>query len=262
MKYLIANWKMNPETRPEVERWMATYAASGGMQNGQCRVVVCPPFVWLPVVADRHPAGISIGAQDVFWETKGAWTGEISAGMLKGIGCAYVIVGHSERRALGESDAAINAKLKAAIEAGLTPILAVGEKSRKFTRQGTVDHDVDEILEMQLKGALRDIPKTKLKEFVIAYEPVWAIGTGMVANSDDALRAALFIRKTVAEIAGQPRLRKTLPVLYGGSVTAKNISPFLEEDGLDGVLVGAASLDVGEFLEMQRQAAERPTTGN
>ena len=260
MKYIVANFKMNPQKRTDARVWMEQFRAWSlrDEQSENISIVLCPPFVWLPLFGLEDDRSRNyLGAQDIFWEDSGAFTGEISGKMLKNSECAYVIIGHSERRALGETDEIVNKKIKAALAVGLTPILAVGERTRSVNRMGIVERETSEVLDAQLKGALVGVSKANLKSLIVAYEPVWAVGTGIVDTPEDALKAALTIRKTVAEISGYAKLRKSLPVLYGGSVSAKNAGPFLKEDGLDGVLVGGASLDVKEFLNIVATADRR-----
>jgi triosephosphate isomerase len=268
MKYIVANFKMNPERREDMEAWVEKFFEFALVKRGrddQVRVVLCPPFVWLPIVANRiaHSANRYgsgalrlaigakpiLGAQDVFWEMKGPYTGEISPAMLKSVGCEYVIVGHSERRTLGETDEMINRKIKAALKAGLKVILAVGESARAGT-DDTRGREVGPALKDQLVKALSGVARTKIGDLIVAYEPLWAVGTGIAATPEDALKAALFIRKCVGKITGSAARAQELAVLYGGSVTSKNAASFLGEEVLQGVLVGGASLSVREFLKI------------
>lgn len=246
MKYIIANLKMNPEKREDMEGWMKQFRAAAVERDGT-HVIACPPFIWLPLVASHNT--VAVGAQDVFWEQKGPYTGEVSPSMLRSVGCDYVIVGHSERRALGETNEIIRKKIKAALQAGLKVILAVGESARANER-GTLEREIGPAVEEQLAGALSGISRTKLGNLLIAYEPLWAVGSGTADTPEDALKAALFIRKCVSKITGAHARAQEVPVLYGGSVTSKNAASFLEEEALQGVLVGNASLDAREFLKI------------
>lgn len=289
MTYLVANFKMNPERQEDMEAWIEKFQASfEGKPAEGMRVVLCPPFIWLPLMAARisqHisrtpspapssrgsllklgtslrentkyqiPNTVSLGAQDVFWETKGAYTGEVSPSMLRGIGCEYVIVGHSERRVLGETNEIVNRKIKAALQAGLKVILAVGEPART-DEDGTLEREVGPALEEQLVEALPGISRAKLGNLIVAYEPLWAVGSGIADTPEDALKAALFIRKCVRKATGTRRAQE-LPVLYGGSVTSKNAASFLAEEALNGILVGGASLDAREFSKIVAMSASR-----
>ncbi len=219
-------------------------------------IMIAPPFVFLESVAKalRSPTPKAhrsrtpqLGAQDVFYESAGAFTGEVSAAQLKGLGVTHVIVGHSERRALGETDEIVGKKLAAVLEAGMTPILCVGEPEDVRAKGAEA---AKEFVEKQLKEsdskALRS--RTPHSSLVVAYEPVWAIGTGNNATPDDAAEMAAFIKSRVTGYG----LR--VPVLYGGSVTSGNASNFLNREEIDGLLVGGASLNAEEFGEICRGA--------
>jgi len=244
-KLIVANWKMNPQSLKEAKRlfnsvknWIKRH--SNVLKN--IGIIICPPFVYLPGFALstsnlRHrTSNISLGAQDLFWEEKGAFTGEISPKMLKNLGVEYVIVGHSERRKiLGETDEMINKKLKAAIKTKLKPILCIGETEKERTSGKTF-----QVLKNQLKKALNGTSNVKLQtsNLIIAYEPVWAIGTGNPCKPEDAKEVLLFLRKILK-----------FPILYGGSVNSKIAKDYIEV-GFDGLLVGGASLDPKEFIEI------------
>lgn len=259
MLYFIANWKMNPVKRDEAEILFESIA-KGLLKldlDKDKTVVLCPPFVFLELVGQneflKKSKFLFLGAQNCFWEDKGAFTGEISPLMLKNLGCDYVIVGHSERKEnLDETNETINKKIKAALKARLNPVLCVGEKSRdNFDGEGKLRQGLGLLLREQLTGALKDISKTFVGKIIFAYEPVWAIGTGIAATPDDALSAAMFIKKTIAELYGDRQLARKTPVLYGGSVDSLNAGGFLEA-GLDGFLVGSASLQAGEFVKIAK----------
>jgi triosephosphate isomerase len=241
-KLIVANWKMNPQSLNEakklfnsVKNWIKRN--SDILQN--VRIIICPPFVYLSNIASSNfqyqTSNISLGAQDLFWEEKGAFTGEISPRMLKNLGVEYVIIGHSERRKLGETDEMINKKLKAAIRAKLKPILCIGEteKERKLGK-------TFQVLKNQLKKALKGTSNIKLQtsNLIIAYEPVWAIGTGNPYKPEKAKEVLLFLKKIFK-----------LPILYGGSVNSKIAKDYIKF-GFDGLLVGGASLNAKEFIEI------------
>src|SRR5215208_5957730 len=240
---VAANWKMN--TTPADAGELAVTIAGRTRVQGVTRVI-CPPFVALAAVRDALAAadpGVAVGAQDVHHELAGAYTGDISAPMLSGL-ATWVIVGHSERRRdHGETDEMIGSKLARGVEAGLRPILCVGEQ--------LADRDAGNataIVAAQLGGALADHDAVALANvgLVIAYEPVWAIGTGRNALGSDAAAMADGIRSTLARL-GWPSGGADVPVLYGGSVTAANIGEFLTEPSIDGALVGGASLKPDEM---------------
>ena len=212
--------------------------------------VLCPPFISLSL-AQRLLQGTSVrlGAQNAYFEPRGAYSGEVSPTMLKGL-CQYVILGHSERRLhFGESDDTINRKVRAAIEASLVPILCVGERLEE-NRSGKTE----EVVARQLTQGLKEIPRPV--ELVIAYEPVWAIGTGIAATSKDANNTIGLVRRTLAGIYGSPFAEAT-PILYGGSVTRDNIAEFMAQSEVDGALVGGASLNAEGFVAIAEAAARR-----
>jgi triosephosphate isomerase len=245
MKLIIANWKMNPGSLVEAKRlFSATIRATQNIKG--IEVVICPPHTWLNGLSKRRKSPW-LGAQDLFWELKtGAFTGEISANMLKDLGCRYVIIGHSERKKyLGETDDMINKKVLAALSVGLKVVLCIGEASR----EGTQMNVIDKIIEDQLLTALENVPANKISNVIITYEPVWAISTtqaGHAAMPDDALQASLLIRKLVAKKFSRKHADK-IKVIYGGSVDSKNISDFLSEEGVNGALIGGASINAKEF---------------
>jgi triosephosphate isomerase len=210
-------------------------------------VVIAPPFPFLQAVAGVLRKS-KLGAQDLFWEEKGARTGEVSPVMLKNLCVAYCIIGHSERRALGETDEMINKKIKAALKNRIVPVLAIGEKKRM------PEAKMRRVIETQLKKNLNGISKVAFQNGVIAYEPVWAIGTGLSATPEHARKALSIIQETLR------RLWKTknIPtrILYGGSVNAKNAAPFISKSGggMQGMLVGGASLNPKEFIGIIKSA--------
>jgi len=198
-------------------------------------VVICPPFIYIPTFQHSNILTIKLGAQDCFWEKKGAYTGEISPTMLKDLGCQYVLLGHSERKRLGETDEIINKKLKAALSAKLNPIFCLGE-----TEKERDEGEIQNILKSQLEKGLNKISKKEIKNIVIAYEPVWAIGTGNPCHPSEAKKVLLFLRKF---------FKKNL-ILYGGSVNSKNATPYIKEAKFQGLLIGGASLNAKEFIKI------------
>jgi triosephosphate isomerase len=213
-------------------------------------VMVCPPFVYLAEVRDAlGDCGILLGAQDVAAEVAGAFTGEISGGMLRDVGCSHVIVGHSERRALyGETDAVVAKKFAAARAAGLQPVLCVGETLAE--RQSGI---TGAVVTRQLSAVLDAVPPSDFAASLVAYEPVWAIGTGHTASPDQAQEVHALIRSIVA--AHDARIAGELRILYGGSVKGSNAAALFARPDIDGGLVGGASLDATDFLLICRAAS-------
>jgi triosephosphate isomerase len=247
---VAANWKMHttPADAGELARSIAARTRVPGVTR-----VICPPFVSLAAVGralSESDADVGVGAQNVHHELQGAYTGEVSAPMLAGI-ASWVIIGHSERRRdAGETDELIGRKLGRAVDAGLRPILCVGEQlhEREAGQQS-------EVVRRQLRGALGEIEPERLVAagLVIAYEPVWAIGTGRTASGADAAAMAVVIRETLGEL-GFPGGGENIPVLYGGSVTSAAIGEFMAEPSIDGALVGGASLKPDEMAGIVARA--------
>lgn len=250
---IIANWKMNPVSRKQAEHLFESIRKEiCGIQNVE--VVLCPPFVYLDFISKKTSKDIKLGGQNIFWDRQGPYTGEISPQMLKDIGCDYVILGHSERkRNSGETNEIINKKIKAALKSRLKIILCVGEESRNsFNKDGRWTGEVDLILKEQVLKCLEGIDESQMMNIIIAYEPIWAISTtenGCVATPDDALSASLLIRKTVLQKYNE-KIARSLRILYGGSVDSKNAIDFIKEVGIDGVLVGGASINASEFVRL------------
>ena len=211
-------------------------------------VVLCPPFISLSALAGALKGSpIGLGAQNMCFQEKGAYTGEVSPLMLRGL-CQYVILGHSERRHyFGEADELINKKLRAALACGLKPILCVGERLEEKEKG-----QAEAVVERQLRGAL--VGAADPDGLVVAYEPVWAIGTGRAATPADAQETMAFLRRSLGECCGGSTAQ-ALRLLYGGSVTKENVAPFLREPDIDGALVGGASLKAEEFLGIVEQAS-------
>ena len=240
MKYLVANWKSYITSHKDARALFK--ATRDAADNSLSEVIVCPPFPFLPDT--RQDWDMAVGAQDVFWEKSGAYTGEVTLDMLKNINVEYVILGHSERREhFEETDDIINKKVKAALKAGIKVILCVGEKERKE------QNVIPKIVAEQIKADLAGVPKTKIHNVMVAYEPIWAIGTGLSDTPENAHQAALYIRKTIGGMY-HTKLGLGVKVLYGGSVNSKNILDFVNYHGIDGVLVGSASANKHEFTKM------------
>lgn len=241
-KIIIANWKMNPaSTKEAISIFSPVKRTAGTLKNVQ--TIICPPFVHLSEL-NKKVSGhrCVLGGQDVFYENKGAYTGEVSTKMLTSLGIKYVIVGHSERRALGETNEDVNKKISAAMKNGLTPILCIGEKERD------TDAKYLNFIRVQIKEALKNIPKNKISNIIIAYEPVWAIGSSdeNADTSEGVFETVLFIRKVLSEIVINSRALD-MSILYGGSVNKKNTESLLKEGGVQGLLVGGASLNANIF---------------
>ncbi len=213
-------------------------------------IVICPPFTALSKVNDKIiDSSIMLGAQDVYSEEEGAFTGAISPNMLKDAGCRYVIVGHSEKRALfGETDEDVNKKLKVALKHGMVPIMCVGERIEERDNGMTF-----EILEKQITRGLKNISRDEVMRIIIAYEPVWAIGTGRTATPQQAQEAHKFIRELIERLYDKEVASK-IRIQYGGSVKPENIAKLMTQEDIDGALVGGASLDVNSFTEIVQNA--------
>jgi len=242
---IAGNWKMHLTLAQSVELARAVKDGASGCPG---ETAVCVPFTAIAVVGQvLEGSSVRLGAQDLYWEAQGAFTGEVSAGMLADAGCKMVIIGHSERRRLfGDTDEAVNKKLKAALAAKLTPIVCVGETLEEREQQRTF-----KVLQTQLEGGLKGFAPADLSPLVVAYEPVWAIGTGKTATPDQAQEAHLFIRKTCARLYGEG-LASGLRILYGGSVKAENVDSLMAQPDLDGALVGGDSLKAQSFLRIMR----------
>ena len=243
-KLVIGNWKMNPLTLTEAEQ-MTKIILKDMPKLKNVAVVICPPFLFLDKVRGIMSARSKIvpGAQDAFYAETGAFTGEISSYMLYELGARYVILGHSERRALGETNEEINKKLKASLSAGLSPIICVGERERDEA------HEYFEVVRIQVEECVKGLQKKGLSKVIIAYEPVWAISSTpgrKNALPEDSEEMAIFIRKTLVDKFGKEG--GEVKIIYGGSVSEKDAANFLKSGGVDGVLVGRASLDPKKFL--------------
>jgi len=246
--FIAGNWKMNTDSHSSVALAKAIVAGSQQLAGERAKILLCPPFVYIPAVVQAVSASrVAVGAQDMYFEQKGAFTGEISAAMLKDIGCSYVLCGHSERRhVIGEPDELINKKVSAAISGGLMPILCVGEliEERKANK-------TDEVVTRQIKKGLAGLSEAKASAVIIAYEPVWAIGTGLTATPQQAQEVHAMIRKLLAELYSED-LAENIHILYGGSVKPDNAGELMKQPDIDGLLVGGASLKADDFLEIIR----------
>jgi triosephosphate isomerase len=240
--FVAGNWKMNL-TKAQAGA-LASGLAAKAAGFGNVDVAVMPAFVHIDAAgAAIRGTLIGLGAQDAYFEKNGAFTGEISTAMLTDLGVKYVLVGHSERRhVLGENDALCNKKLHAIIEAGLTAVLCIGEKLEERQANKTFD-----VCKTQLVEGLRGLDKAHAGQLVIAYEPVWAIGTGLTATKEQAQEVHAFIRGELAKIF-EPAVAAGLRIQYGGSVKASNAAELMSQPDVDGALVGGASLKVDEFL--------------
>jgi triosephosphate isomerase len=246
--FVAGNWKMF--TTGATARQLASAVVKGLGSEDRVTVAVCPPFPYLAAVGEvLHRSSVGLGAQNVYPEKEGAFTGEVSTTMLTDVGCLYVIVGHSERRhKLGETDAFINCKVHAALGAGLKVILCIGETLEERKAQHT-----EAVLESQLRGSLAGITPAQLEHLVLAYEPVWAIGTGQNATPEQAQAAHAFVRRLVATMSSEESAQR-LPIQYGGSVKPDNAAELLRQPDVDGALVGGASLLADQFLAIVRAA--------
>lgn len=247
-KLLIANWKSNPATLEEAVV-LAKKEDEAAALFKSVDLVVAPPFIFLEAVSEILKNSV-LGAQDVFWEKSGPHTGEVSTDQLKNIGVQYVIVGHSEKRQdSGETDEMINKKIKGALAAGFRTVLCVGETSRE-------DKEIPSSVGEQLVADVAGLKKDWLKNLIIAYEPVWAISTRLNSRPDtpsNVLQASLYIKKTLARTFGLKEANQ-IKVIYGGSVKTGNVASFLKDGGVSGALVGGASLNAEELIEIAKIA--------
>jgi len=248
--FLVAgNWKMNGSSAANAE--LVAGIVAGVPAGSGFSLLVCPPFPYLAsVVAQAEGSAVKVGAQNVSEHEKGAFTGEVAPGMLSDLGCDYVIVGHSERRAMyGETSAQVAAKFQAAQAAGITPILCVGETLEE-REAGTTESVIDE----QLDAVLNTAGVAAFATAVIAYEPVWAIGTGMTATPEQAQDVHAHIRAGLAEQSAE--IAAAVQILYGGSMKGENAAGLLSQPDIDGGLIGGASLKAEDFLAIAQAAAQ------
>ena len=240
--FVAGNWKMNMDRAGSIE--LANAVAEAAAKIADVELAICPPFVYLDVV--RQALGnshVSLGGQNMHYEANGAYTGEISPAMLKDVGCKYVILGHSERRHIfGETDEFINKKVHAALATGVTPIVCVGELLAEREAGKTTD-----VVRRQFEGSCAGVNADQMATIVIAYEPVWAIGTGKVATPAQAEEVHLALRKMIAD-RYNPQIADRVRIQYGGSVKPSNAAELLSQPNIDGALVGGASLKAEDFL--------------
>ena len=245
---IVGNWKMNNTT---VESIDLTDRLKKAVENIKgVEIVVVPPFTSLDKVRGAiKGSNIKLGAQNLFWEDKGAYTGEVSPLMIEDLGCEYVIIGHSERREyFKESDEIVNKKIKAALRNKLKAIVCVGESLKEREEDKTM-----QVIESQVKKGLQGLSLSEAKELIIAYEPVWAIGTGRNATPAQANEVHTYIRKLVSQIFNEG-IASNIKILYGGSVKPSNSAELMSEKEIDGALVGGASLEADSFAEIVRSA--------
>lgn len=243
-KIIAGNWKMNKTAKEAVDLVAGLKNQLKSIQDVD--IVVCPPFTALTEVAKIiQGTNIQLGAQNVYWEDAGAYTGEVSSVMLKELGCAYVIVGHSERRQyFGETNDTVNKKAKAVLAHKLTPIICVGERLEEREQNKTF-----EVLKDHIENGLKGITGEEAKKIIIAYEPVWAIGTGKTATPQQAQEAHSFIRGLLKELYDK-EASQVIRIQYGGSVKPDNIAELMAQPDLDGALVGGASLKLDSFVKI------------
>lgn len=240
---VIGNWKLNPGTVSEAQKLVKAIVRSVKKQN-TVDIVIAPPFLFIPEVAKlTNRSVVALATQDVHFEERGACTGEVSASLLAPYGVTYAIIGHSERRALGETDEQVRKKVQAVLKRRLTPVVCVGENERDS--QGSFYT----FIEAQLRSLSSGLTAVQLQRVVIAYEPIWAIGTGATATAEDVKEMQLFIMSTLTKLYDR-KVAERVRLLYGGSVKAANAATLHAEGGMNGFLVGGASLDAREFASI------------
>src|SRR5438445_1485122 len=250
-KIVAANWKMNM-TQAEAARFVEALLLRDIGEITDVEVVILPPFTTIPKVMEAlgKAQNIKVGAQNMYWENNGPFTGEISAALLRDLFVHYVVLGHSERRTLfGETDEIVNRKVRAAHAAALRPIVCIGE-----TLEQRDKGNVEKILAIQLRGSLDGLNPKELQETVVAYEPVWAIGTGRNATPDQAQEAHAFVREILTELSDAGTAER-IRIQYGGSVKPENAGVLMSQPDIDGALVGGASLDPRSFAQIVQAAA-------
>ncbi|MEI6304996.1 MAG: triose-phosphate isomerase [Candidatus Taylorbacteria bacterium] len=245
-KLIIGNWKMNPVTLDEAKRIIGK-VRNLSKRLSNIRTVVCPPLVYISkIVPTRSIANFHIGAQTVSSEVSGAYTGEVNSAMLKDIGVEYVIVGHSEERMRGDTDEIVSKKIVSVLEAGLIPVVCVGELKRDVDSGSHFDE-----LKNQIKNSFANIPHGSAKEIILAYEPVWAIGASESMLPEQIYEMSLFVKKVFSDIFG-PEAGIKVPILYGGSVNARNAAEIISIGKVQGLLVGRESLNTVGFTELMK----------
>jgi triosephosphate isomerase len=247
---IAGNWKMNKTISEAMELVNGLKRELSGIEN--IDIVVIPPYTALSEISDMlADSNIRLGAQDLHWEEKGAFTGEVSASMLKDVGAEYVVIGHSERRTyFGETNESVNKKVKTALNAGLLPIMCIGERLEEREAGKAFD-----VIKGHLEGGLKDISGEDALKVTIAYEPVWAIGTGKTATPEQAEEAHKYIRKLLGNMYDKTVAENTR-IQYGGSVKPENIKELMGEPDIDGALVGGASLKVEQFVPIVKESSK------
>jgi len=240
-RIIVGNWKMNPISLELAKKLFKTTKNTADRLNS-VKVIVCPPFVYIPSLM-KTVSSVSIGAQNVNGEGQGSFTGEVSPLMLKDLGVSHVIVGHSERRKMGETDEAISIKVQALLDQDITPILCIGEKERNE------DGSHLEFLKEQIKNSLNKVNKKNIDKLIVAYEPIWAIGAKEAMNSSEIYETSIFIKKVLSDIYGHD-LAVSTPILYGGSVNFRNALEIFEKGQVDGLLIGRESVNPPSFVEL------------
>ncbi len=239
---IIGNWKLNPGTAAEAKE-LALAVKKKLSKVSAVSIVLAPPFVFIPEVAKARGLLVGLGAQDVHYEDRGAITGEIGTGQLASFGVSHIIVGHSERRALGETDTAVNKKIRAILKRKLIPVVCIGEKNRDA--QGQFYQEISN----QIKGLAAGLTPAELTKVVIAYEPIWAIGTGATATAEDVKEMQIFIVSAIAKLYDR-KVAEKIRIIYGGSVKPSNAAQLYKDGGMSGFLVGGSSLSADEFTEI------------
>ncbi|MFH1046068.1 MAG: triose-phosphate isomerase [Candidatus Omnitrophota bacterium] len=245
---IAGNWKLNNTVKESLELVAGLVREFKGMRD--LDIVVCPPYTSLHAVAKAlAKSHIQLGAQDVFWQDAGAYTGEVSSPMLKEAGCRFVIIGHSERRSyFGETNASVNKKVQAALQHGISPIMCVGERLEEREAGKTFT-----VIEDHVVNGLKEITAEQMEKIVLAYEPVWAIGTGKTATPAQAQEAHAFIRGLLEKLFGKD-VAAMVRIQYGGSIKPDNTADLMAQDDVDGALVGGASLDLNSFVEIVKRS--------
>ncbi len=252
-KTIIAgNWKMYKTIAQAIELANGLKRVLFDLESESMDIILCPSYTALSEVAEViSESNIQLGAQGIFWQDEGAFTGEVSPLMLKDAGCSFVIIGHSERRQyFGETNETVNKKIKAALKQGLTPIVCVGE-----TLKEKEDNKTFKVLDEHIQNGLKDLIEEEARNLVIAYEPVWAIGTGKTASAAQAQEAHKYIRGLLVKMYNND-LADSIRIQYGGSVKPENISELMQQPDIDGALVGGASLTVDSFAAIVKKASE------
>lgn len=245
-KIVVGNMKMNITNSLERERYFAAFKKEiGGRKFSKTEIVLCPPDIHIESFAKTLGKKVKIGAQDSFSEDKGSYTGETSPRMVKNFGCSYVILGHSERRKyFAETNQTVNQKVVAALRNGLVAIICVGETKAEKQR-----NQMMQIISNQVKGALQNVSRSKLEKIIIAYEPVWSVGTDQLPSSHEIMEAKVLIRKILVQLFDK-KIAESVKILYGGSVNAVSVKQVCVESAMDGALIGRESLVPYEFLKI------------